>query len=701
MVTKYKIHPAIGVARMGNSPEQFCIAAEKEKGLPIVCDEDGNTSEPEETVQKFRDSKGRIKRQAARFHIYVEDQDHPDGRPLKLGETIYGGGNFGKLIAIEWRVYLANKKSVWYEFDQLEGEHGYSATHPRRNADVVGQDSRQKLIIDPGPQSISTEDGQVHQASFSRSGNSAYAPTFPPEDLVPNPVDTLGDILVDKTGRLLVLGGYGHSGSSKSGLGEPRITSYADNDGWFDDTSDGPVMARLKMVDDRTGSTRYIDVENPAWVLCAYPNYVPAILDMITMEDVLHDLHIREFAGSTYLYGARNSFCDPQQVDPDDAEAVAWWKKQDLVWNDDYCPLFNRDIWPILERPNVFGYLSNILSQSNAPHDETDRGTFFKPALADPKGRPEPRQYLYNLLRQAGDENEFSKKGKPDSRTYNVPLMPLLCGDNPITNVLPSKFLRLTDTQLFILKQWSRGKFVNDTQEQAAPIEDSGDPKGSTLDRSIMSSVLGGAFCPGGEVGWVMRNPSIYCAPYRIKADPDFSNFRQTPASAYQTNAVNQAYITDVDLSQDNNFDRGLQPGDLTKYMSIPWQADYNECTIQPIDITYDLWNSISPASDHDSRMAEMRKTWTTLWWPAHHPMQTYELTGFTKGDTEKPQFSFLDWTRGVPATHEGDLKMVTEWQELGFVVNNPYAAPDNSYPPFISVERSGEPSLPDNHPIS
>ena len=39
-------------------------------------------------------------------------------------------------------------------------------------------------------------------------------------------------------------------------FGQPRITSYANNDGWFDDTSDGPVMARLVMHATSTNNTR-------------------------------------------------------------------------------------------------------------------------------------------------------------------------------------------------------------------------------------------------------------------------------------------------------------------------------------------------------------------------------------------------------------------------------------------------------------
>ena len=48
--------------------------------------------------------------------------------------------------------------------------------------------------------------------------------------------------------------------------------------------------------------------------------------------------------------------------------------------------------------------------------------------------------------------------------------MPLLCGDNPLSNTVPAKFLRLTDTQLFLLKQWADGKFINEHDEHLADM---------------------------------------------------------------------------------------------------------------------------------------------------------------------------------------------------------------------------------------
>src|ERR1700733_10066263 len=232
MPTTYRIHPGVGIARLGNSPNGFYIAPERPVALPTDCDNRGNPllspdGAQELPVKTFKDQEGRVKRQAARFQIWAYDDESPQGRPLKLGDQIEGGCNAGTLINILWRVYLANKKASWYEFLQLQGEHGYATDHPLRNAEITDPGARQRLIIDPGPRTV---DHQSHRtARFDRGGREVYAPTFPPE-LKPNSIDTLGDLITDDTGRLLVLGGHGNSGSYRyDEFGQPRIVYYEQN----------------------------------------------------------------------------------------------------------------------------------------------------------------------------------------------------------------------------------------------------------------------------------------------------------------------------------------------------------------------------------------------------------------------------------------------------------------------------------------
>lgn len=906
MPTTYRIHPGIGIARLGNSPDEFCISPEVPAGLPLACDADGNVltspdGKTELTVTRFKDEEGRIKRQAARFQVYVYDDESPEGRPLKIGDPVSGGGNHGTLVDIQWQVYVANKKASWFEFQQLSGEHGYAPDHPRRNPQVTAPEARQQLIIDPGPRTVSRK-GQ-RTARFDRDGWDVYAPSFPPP-LAPHSIDTLGEIKTDDAGRLLVLGGHGHSGTYLTDeFGQPRIDSYAQTDGWFDDTSDGPVMARLVMYSEQVTQQRFIDVEYPAWVICAYPAYVPEILDMVTAEEVVETVAITQFASRTDLYGEAGKWDDPGQVRRRNPEDLAVWKAGRLQWNPTYRPWFYRDIWPILFRPDQYSYTSNVLGQSNFPHNQSKRGNMdpyrlgvppsvdrerlhacerscvkrhhrgdlfvetlasaflllereAKAELADhdhghaplrvlsnevamrlrqavaafaermmgptdgedadgyarawrnlsghpdhgaakaeleaavlaavesvvparaaghgdadagqagaraePPGRPvqprdmaasgddvvyqklaararvaalehlaklhggrlleacragclasctydpyrDYRMYLFELVREPGEENRFGAGGKPDSRTRNLPLMPLLAGDNPISNLLPSKFLRLTDYQYYLLRQWAHGLFHNEELEGWGKVDPFNpyanwvNRTGRDLDRGVLSNLAGGAFCPGCEVGWVIRNPAAYLEPYRIKADSTFSAFRQTAA---QANALrgsvpenDYASYVEVALSQDNDFAAGLQPGDLTKYMGLPWQADFNECSTQDIDITYELWNEIYPASGDDVTMAREQRVWETLWWPAHRPLQVYQPSGWKGG--VPTGYVWVSWSPGVPQTYAGDLKMVTEWWRLGFVIKNPFMGtpdvepsevPPPSPPPYISVERT------------
>jgi hypothetical protein len=128
--------------------------------------------------------------------------------------------------------------------------------------------------------------------------------------------------------------------------------------------------------------------------------------------------------------------------------------------------------------------------------------------------------------------------------------------------------------------------------------------------------------------------------------------------------------------------------------MALPWQADFNECSTNVTDITYLDWNLVYPQSDGDSQMTAGQRTWESLWWPAHRPMQVFVPVDFKDGT---PQNYFWQvWALGIPQTKEGDFKMVTDWWRLGFVRKNPWATSDNmsgnispppSPPPYVSVE--------------
>jgi len=276
----------------------------------------------------------------------------------------------------------------------------------------------------------------------------------------------------------------------------------------------------------------------------------------------------------------------------------------------------------------------------------------------DRRNRYQRRLFVYRMIRKPGGENSLTNttsKLDPDPFPFG---MPYLCGDNCLSNTAANKFLRLTDTQIFILKQWADGKFINEKLEELPPAPPL---PGVELDRGSLGNVLGGAFCPGAEACWIMRNPAIYSSSYRINQ------------ASYTPGGLSQPAVVGGD-STPANLGAGLEPGDITKYDALPWQADFNECSNQPIDITYDDWSVIYPASTGDPVVPVVQLTY---WWPAHRPM---EVTTYLNG-----QYSGGQWSPTSP-NHTGDLQMVTEWAQLGFVLKNPDATPGSGLQEFVNV---------------
>lgn len=694
---KFKIHPAIGIARVGDSPDEFYLAPEQAGAMPNELKPDGT----EQPVTKFKDGQGRVKRQAARFRVYGYDDEFKQGRELEVGQQVTtvlertGQTLVAEIKDIQWTVYLANKKASWYEFQQLDGEHGYGPDHPLRNKDVTNPDARQQLIIDPGPQTVSHANKQQRAAQFAKGKNPGYTQSFPPP-LQPNSIETLGELRAirqDKNLRLLVLGGHGNSGSYKQGFGQPVIHHYANNDGWFDDVSDGPVTAvvvyKVISVNGRTddptvGKTRSVNVDVPAWCVVGYPRYAPMIVDIVTMDEVAYDVAVRYFGYEPYMYGSP-PFTGQPPPDPSNAQAHGEWLKN-AQWNQNYYPYFYRDIWPILTRPQSYQSVFDFDNFAGGqPHDPTVKEGNFDPTLLSVppfegedtdlrEKRKTWRMRIWWALRKPGQENLYTFKPDPSLPNFFLVLMPFLCGDNPISNTVPSKFLRLTDTQLFILGQWAAGKFINEQQEDipTTPPEQ-GTQTGTDLDRGVLANALGGSFCPGGEAAWVVRNPAIYAEPFRIKHSPYFSP--KTLAS-WQPNPLSLPGPLNTPQDQ-GSMAVGLEPGDLTKYSAVPWQSDFNECTTQGTDITYVEWNVIEPQSVGDPA-ADTTKT--TYWWPSHRPMEVYNAQG-----------SQVPWSQGIPQTNAGDLKMVTAWKDLGFLNANPDYTPINGNPQYIQVERNDD----------
>ncbi|MCB0405890.1 MAG: LodA/GoxA family CTQ-dependent oxidase, partial [Bdellovibrionales bacterium] len=256
-IVRAKIHPGIGVARVGNStdPDGFYIGPEVVRP-------------PFTQAGATRDAQGALKRQAARFRIYGYNAAGEVVRELTEDNA-----------TIRWQVHLANKKAAWYRFTSaLDIPENEGNGNPRRNAKIKGED-RKKLVVDPGARSISGKNRSGMAYHFN--GGKFMSVEVP-----------LGELRTDKKGRLIVLGGLGNSGTpAGSPPYDPTDADTFNNaDGWYDDTSDGPVRASVEW----KGENIPVD---PAWVLVGPPNYAPDVVGWRT----LHDLLVHTYTASGWM----------------------------------------------------------------------------------------------------------------------------------------------------------------------------------------------------------------------------------------------------------------------------------------------------------------------------------------------------------------------------------------------------------------
>src|SRR5438067_11768560 len=97
MAKIYKIHPGIGVARIGNSPNEFFLGPETPGGPGLEIQ--GGAEVP---IRSYK-AGGAIKRQAARFRLFEYDQTAAGALTLSREVT-------AAVATITWKVELVERK---------------------------------------------------------------------------------------------------------------------------------------------------------------------------------------------------------------------------------------------------------------------------------------------------------------------------------------------------------------------------------------------------------------------------------------------------------------------------------------------------------------------------------------------------------------------------------------------------------------
>jgi len=240
----WKVHPAIGFARVGNSPSEYFVARDATGPDPNLRYRDNGDSESLRLPG--------IKKHAAAFRVFAYDRSG----------SCLGEATADPRIRIDWTVTLANKKSSGPRIGGISNASRLNVSRPRNPH--VPMEERWRLEITPQPRHVY---GAAQRAVFDDGRFMDHSVC-------------LGEIQTDLDGRLVVLGGAGHAGTYDSAK---RITSTTDNDYWYDDISDGPVDATVVFPDGKR------TVATPAWVIVTPPDYTPGVSAVATQFDVLVD----------------------------------------------------------------------------------------------------------------------------------------------------------------------------------------------------------------------------------------------------------------------------------------------------------------------------------------------------------------------------------------------------------------------------
>lgn len=297
-ISYIKVHPGIGMARVGNSEEYF-VGPESPGYVP-------NQGKP------YKDSNNLIKPQAAKFRVYGYNA---------AGEVVAELNNSTPGVNVSWDVHMQNMKAANYAFQGRYVFNPDDKRNPGVQADKIPAE-RTSLIINPGPKTISGS-GLTGPTAVQLDGGSIFSGITNPVPIPSSLINkgeygttnvnytekevSLGRLETDSAGRLIIVGGKGDAGCLidpptiiQKGVSEfttppankgkansdptSNGNSYFNNPGWYDDTGGGTVNATVTI-----NGTPFATNDNPehrGWISVAPPKYVPSMKNVVSLLDL-------------------------------------------------------------------------------------------------------------------------------------------------------------------------------------------------------------------------------------------------------------------------------------------------------------------------------------------------------------------------------------------------------------------------------
>lgn len=670
---KFRIYPSIGIARMGNGP------ATKDQ---VIFSPEVPWENLYDTQQNYITEDGALKKQAQRFYIYECDDD---GKPIcAISEEDYD---------IHWSVEVANKKPFWYDFNNsldlsvvadnqnlspnfVEKNIAPGVGAKRRNPNVLDQGIRQEGGYDYRKELVNSPDAVAVNASHKRQEIRGKFPFTKGKalSLLAKSLHTnakqvnLGTAEYDE-GTLIF---YPADGISASLNPSDLNTDFADNSNWYDDICDGRITATIKSKD---GKTEYqlTDSESAAWVASAPPDYAPQIQPISTMFDL--------------VCGAANDTYEPELslVFP---MMYRLYRMQWVNLGDFLSPSF-KETMDKLAKEKKFKY---IYDKGNTPEER--------------KEATEIREMIFHLFRNpiynydnepiipSKDMTNINNRGS-GTEELKLPYYP---GDGIDYPGSPAQWFAIPPMIYEELRKWKDGEFETPDSfdfkninqmgrfyrkrfKQAAKDEAR---KPLLMTRAVLETLYGGGFHPGVELTWPMRHNQMYAENKMIypwvsehkNYTYGFYGLREIRLNTASPEEQKEIFYNDFGFQMDSDnikasMKKGADhwlwkttPGDLTKWMGIPWQSDAGSCQAVFVEKQYPI----------------------PSWWAANLPVQVLPEDAYhklldptilleTKHNIYASRLAWLHTTdTGFIGYHaeggymNGLINMVYKWKDIGVV---------------------------------
>ncbi len=599
------IYPPIGISRVGSASIEHTFYSPEVPGF---------APQPQ---GGFKDGTAKIKKQAQRFYLYGFNQSGQVVREITADDA-----------EIEWKVRVANTKAAWYGFNNPFnlGPDAPGIPAKLRNQGVVAVSEREKrLVIDSGVVSIqgNSVNRSAKLAQYKLEGH------FWREDLKVS----LGNLATDEMGRLIVLPA---DGVSVPVLPNNPIVDFTKNDAWYDDWCDGTIDASITL---RNGKRLQA---LPAWVVSCGPAYALDITPFTTMFDSIENSLIKKYEN-----------WDEAKL----ANVKQRPKKPELPLS------FARDVYPLFHRMAQMEWVSSAAQLQSGWIDIPNFSDIaFIEKLAK-KDQSALRQKVFKAFRNphAKDEQQFR--------------LPFMLGGGVDFEGVNAHWFQMTSLQYWILTKWSEGNFVDDWQQFLSQrnVQQNRHPKVSdlplqdqpaALTRAALEPLSGGNFHPGVELTWILERPELFDDqhPFRIAVGNRTSLVQHlgpliTPLNTFPHKAIPRSQQAPIGPQM---------PGDLTRWMGLPWQPDAFSC------------QSVNYPHDYP----------TVVWWPANLPVDVLPEFAYQRllredlPRADRLKFATVRsaWSRGTAGIgyhangsyFDGLNRAVYLWERLGFVVKKP-----------------------------